>query len=118
MNVKDLRTTVLAAFELAIKRLEEGKKISLSSDGTVKLCKSEQLSGATHTPKKENSSKRDKKEGESKKWLVDWKNMMFENTRDDRTRQAIADQKERGLIKALGSSKNTTTLIDSFVQVG
>jgi len=68
MNVKELRTSVLAAlklsvdksskngFKLAIKRLEEnGKKVSLSSDGIVKLCKSER---STHTSKKKEKKKR------------------------------------------------------------
>jgi nucleolin len=68
MNVKELRTSVLAAlklavdksskngFKLAIKRLEEdGKKVSLSSNGIVKLCKSER---STHTSKKKEKKKR------------------------------------------------------------
>ena len=73
MDIKDLRTSVLAAlklsvdksskngFKFAIKRLEEdGKKITLSSDGIVKLCKSER-SGVAHTNKKKKKEKKRRK---------------------------------------------------------
>ena len=73
MDLKILRATVLTTdidksskklFKSAIKLLEKDEKISLSSDGVVKLSKSERRSGSTSAD--QNDEKKDKKRSKRK----------------------------------------------------
>lgn len=120
MDIKDLRTSVLAAlklsvdksskngFKLAIKRLEEdGKKVTLSSDGTVKLCKSER-SGVTNKNKKKEKKKRNREQEDVEKDDIDADNNGDDDEDDDVDSKMI---KEKKLKSTVGSDDEAKSII-------
>lgn len=120
MDIEDLRSSVLSAlklsadksskngFKLAIKRLEEdGKKVSLKSDGIVKLSKSER-SGVTQANKKKEKKKRKREQEDVDKEDIDADNK-FDNYEDDNVDSKM--MKERKVKSTAESDDDADSII-------
>ncbi|KAL3798945.1 hypothetical protein ACHAW5_003071 [Stephanodiscus triporus] len=95
MDIKDMRTAVLTTadlvfdksskkvFKSAVKLLEKDKKLSLSSEGIVKLSKSERAGGKAKNKEIEPQSENEKKKKKDKKRKRELKDIGDELGRDD-----------------------------------